>query len=95
MHIPEDAIKEARETGHTLIPVQGPNSKVATNQHSIYYLAEHLIFKEGVLPDAFETLIWFQNETRLIARWICGTCFIASIMIFLYLVGQGLNRIVF
>jgi len=90
----KEDIEAARKVGEILVPLQDGQSKIRVNKYSVYYLAEHMILIEEKLEDALETIVWFLNETRMIARWICGSSFLISICIFVVLLGQGFMRIV-
>jgi|CXWL01.1.fsa_nt_gi hypothetical protein len=91
---PDSDIENAAKAGEELIPLQTGDSKTRVNQYSVYYHAEHMQLKQDELDDAIETIIWFQNETRLVVRWLCGSFFLLSICIFLILVWQGFFRMV-
>jgi hypothetical protein len=94
IEIPKSKINAATEVGEILVPLQDGQSIIRVNKYSVYYLAEHMIFIEEKLEDALESIVWFLNETRMIARWICGSSFLISICIFVVLLGQGFMRIV-
>tara|TARA_R110002072_G_scaffold79755_1_gene183756 strand:+ start:260 stop:1030 length:771 start_codon:yes stop_codon:yes gene_type:complete len=94
VNISPEIIAKASDVGEILVPVQSRESDIRVNKYSVYYIAQHMKVPDSFLDDAFEMLMWFLNETRLIPRWICGTCFVVSIVLFTTLVLQGLYRII-
>ena len=91
---PQSDIDNATNACEVLIPLQKGDSNVRVNKYSVYYHAEHMDLNQEKLDDAIENIVWFQNETRLIVRWLCGSFFLAGICIFLVLLWQGLSRMV-
>lgn len=92
MVLPEEHVKSARAKGESLIQLQDPNSDKKVNQYSVYYIAEHMKLDPSLLDEALETITWFQNETKFVARWCCGLFLLTSIGLFVALFWQGFSR---
>lgn len=92
LHIPQEAVQRAALKGEKLISLQTGESSFRVNRYSVYYIAEHMEIKEEDFAVALEEIAWFSNETRLVARWLSGSCVLVSIALFVILIFQGMIR---
>lgn len=91
-----EAINRIREMeGYPeLAPLADRACQTRMNDDSIYYYAVKMTIKEEKWDRALETIVWFQNETRWLSRYLCGACFAVAISISLYLIFRGFMRMI-
>lgn len=89
-----DALQNTHPEEPDAKPLPDAKSNERLDTKSLYFIAERMNISDEKVNDAIETIIWFANEARAIARWFSGTLFCAAIGLFLFLMWQGFYQIV-